>query len=145
MSFESLTALVLIFLKAVIAFFVMYDYPATAKFLTPTEKTEVSRRLTEDRGSLAEEFGMQYAMDALKDWKIWVNCFITVGIFTPLYSVSLFMPTIVKSLGYTDPKLAQLMTVPPYVVACVMCVATGFAADRLRTRGLFQMGWIIVW
>ncbi|TLD34771.1 high-affinity nicotinic acid transporter [Venturia nashicola] len=132
------------FVVAIVAFFVMYDYPATAKFLSPSEKTEVSRRLTEDRGSLAEEFGMQYAMDALKDWKIWVNCLITIGIFTPLYSVSLFMPTIVKSLGYTDPKLAQLMTVPPYVVACVMCVATGFAADRLRTRGLFQMFWIIV-
>lgn len=122
----------------------MYDYPATAKFLTQTEKNEVSRRLNEDRGSLAEEFGMQYAMDALKDWKIWVNCFITVGIFTPLYSVSLFMPTIVKSLGYTDPKLAQLMTVPPYVVACVCCVTCGFAADRLRTRGLFQIGCILV-
>jgi hypothetical protein len=33
---------------------------------------------------------------ALKDWKIWVHMFITIGIYTPLYSISLFMPTIVR-------------------------------------------------
>ena len=49
----------------------MNDYPATAKFLTKTEKDEVARRLDEDRSSLAEEFHWDYFWDALKDWKIW--------------------------------------------------------------------------
>ena len=32
------------------------------------------------------------------------------------------------------------MTVPPYVVACVCCISGGWAADRLKTRGVFMIG-----
>lgn len=92
------------------AFFVMHDYPETAKFLDEDEKREVSRRLKLDRSSLADEFDMKFFYHALQDWKIWVHMFITIGVYTPLYSISLFMPTIVRGLGYTD-NVAQLMTV----------------------------------
>jgi hypothetical protein len=74
----------------------MHDYPSTAKFLTAEEKTEVTHRLTQDRSSLADEYDTKYMFHALKDWKIWVHMFITIGIYTPLYSISLFMPTIVR-------------------------------------------------
>ena len=57
----------------------MVDYPSTAKFLDDSEKKEISRRLEEDRSSLADEFGMQYFFEAVKDWKIWVHMFITIG------------------------------------------------------------------
>jgi cyanate permease len=116
----------------------MYDYPATAKFLTASEKAEVQRRLDADRSSLADEFDLKYFFHAVKDWKIWVHMFITIGIYTPLYSISLFLPTIVKSLGYTNNK-AQLMTVPPYVVACFFCISGGFLADRHRQRGIYMI------
>ena len=66
-------------LTAIVAFFVMSDYPSTAKFLTPEERHEVSRRLEHDRSSLADEFSMKYFWDAVKDWKIWVHMFITIG------------------------------------------------------------------
>jgi len=106
----------------------MHDYPSTAKFLTAEEKVEVAHRLTQDRSSLADEYNTKYMFHALQDWKIWVHMFITIGIYTPLYSVSLFMPTIVRGmlqlsvqirgyladtctgLGYTN-ETAQLMTV----------------------------------
>lgn len=106
----------------------MHDYPSTAKFLTSEEKKEVTYRLTQDRSSLADEYDTKYMFHALKDWKIWVHMFITIGIYTPLYSISLFMPTIVRGkfesssqicrhladtrtgLGYTN-ETAQLMTV----------------------------------
>jgi MFS family permease len=59
-----------------------------------------------------------------------------------LYSFSLFLPTIVKTLDYTNEK-AQLMTVPPYIVACFLCITGGYAADRLRTRGIFMIGFTV--
>ncbi|KAF2810138.1 high-affinity nicotinic acid transporter [Mytilinidion resinicola] len=124
---------------ALSAFFLMHDYPDTAKFLTEKEKYEVRRRLEADRSHLAEEFDMQYFWDAVRDWKVWVHMFITIGIFTPLYSFSLFLPTIVKTLGYTD-NTAQLMTVPPYVVACVFCISGGYIADRHGQRGVYMIG-----
>jgi sugar phosphate permease len=64
---------------AVLAFWVMNDYPSTAKFLTPEERHEVSRRLEHDRSSLADEFDMRYFWDAVRDWKIWVHMLITIG------------------------------------------------------------------
>lgn len=123
---------------AISAFFLMHDYPDTAKFLTKEEKIEVQRRLEADRSS-AEGFDIKYLWDALKDWKVWLHMFITLGIFTPLYSFSLFLPTIVKTLGYTD-NTAQLMTVPPYVVACMLCISGGYIADRHGQRGIYMIG-----
>lgn len=35
------------------------------------------------------------------------------------------------------------MTVPPYVVACFCCISGGFAADRLKTRGVFMIGFFL--
>lgn len=32
--------------------------------------------------------------------------FITIGVYTPLYSFSLFLPTIVKNLGFTNDKVS---------------------------------------
>lgn len=73
----------------------MYDYPSTAKFLTADEKVEVTQRLKLDRSSLADEYDLKYLRQAFGDWKIWVHMFITIGNYTPVYSVALFMPTIV--------------------------------------------------
>lgn len=69
----------LTFIVAITAFFVMNDYPATAKFLSPGEREEVARRLEQDRSSLADEFDLKYFWHAIKDWKIWVHMFITIG------------------------------------------------------------------
>lgn len=57
----------------------MYDYPATAKFLTDGEKQEIMLRLEHDRSGLSDAFDLKYMKDAFKDWKIWVHMFITIG------------------------------------------------------------------
>lgn len=103
----------------------------------------MQRRLKDDRSSLADEFDLKYLHQALKDWKIYVHMFITIGIYTPLYSIALFLPTIVKNMGYTNER-AQLMTVPPYVVACVFTIGAGYAADRAGQRGIFMMTFELV-
>ncbi|KAF2474570.1 high-affinity nicotinic acid transporter [Lindgomyces ingoldianus] len=126
-------------LIAIVAYFVMHDYPDTAKFLTPVERHEVKRRLEVDNRYLDDKYQFKYFTDAVCDWKIWVHMFITIGIFSPLYSFSLFMPTIIKGLGYKD-NAAQLMTVPPYVVACLFCIAGGWAADKHCQRGIYMIG-----
>lgn len=121
----------------------MHDYPDSAKFLTPDEKEEVLKRLEDDRSVLSDEFNLKYMYDAFKDWKIWVHMFITIGIYTPLYSISIFLPTIVRNLGYTNNE-AQLMTVPPYVVACVFTIGGGLAADKHRQRGIYMIFFCLV-
>ncbi|KAL2061580.1 hypothetical protein VTL71DRAFT_6957 [Oculimacula yallundae] len=120
------------------SYWAVNDYPATAKFLTTPERVEVERRLSEDNG-LSDDFHIKYAVQALRDWKIWVKMFITIGLFTPLYSVALFLPTIINNLGYSN-NTAQLMTVPPYAVACLVTIAGNYAADKAGQRGVFLLG-----
>ncbi|KAL1845501.1 hypothetical protein Daus18300_014515 [Diaporthe australafricana] len=133
---------ILTFLVALSAFKFMHDYPSTAPFLSAPERKEVTARLKRDRSSLADEFDMKYFWAALKDWKIWVHMFITIGVYTPLYSYALFLPTIVADLGFKN-TTAQLLTVPPYFVACFFCIGAGYLADKFKTRGVFMIGFMI--
>jgi MFS family permease len=128
---------------ATLAYFVMHDYPATASFLTSEEREEVLQRLEDDQSALDDRFDLKYIWHALKDWKIWVHMFITIGICTPLYSISLFLPTIVKTFTESA-ETAQLLTVPPYAVACIFCIGGGFVADRHRQRGIYMIGFCCV-
>jgi sugar phosphate permease len=124
---------------ALAAYKVMYDYPATAKFLSAEEKQEIVLRLEHDRSGLSDAFDLKYMKHAFADWKIWVHMFITIGIYTPLYSISIFLPSIVKGMGYTN-ETAQLMTVPPYVAGCICCISCGYFADKMGKRGIFMIG-----
>lgn len=56
------------------------------------------------------------------------------AIITPIYSYSLFLPTIIKSLGYTQVK-AQLFTVPPNMGAFFTVLLVGWLSDKWHLRG----------
>jgi MFS family permease len=81
----------------------------------------------------------------LKDWKIWVNALISVGTFTPLYSIALFLPTIIEGIGFSNnTSYNQLMTVPPYAFACIFTIVGSYVADKAGQRGVFLLGFELV-
>ncbi|RYO92426.1 hypothetical protein DL764_008133 [Monosporascus ibericus] len=125
------------------AYWAIYDYPATATFLTTEERIEVERRLDEDHGHLSNDFDVKYVWQAIKDWKIYIHMMICNAGFCPIYSFALFSPTIIRNMGYTANE-AQLMSVPPYVFACVFTIAGSWFGDRYRRRGIFLLGFQIV-
>ncbi|CAL3968966.1 unnamed protein product [Diplocarpon coronariae] len=125
------------------AYWAISDYPATAKFLNREERVEVERRIAADHGNLSNEFAYKYVWQAIKDWKIYIHMLICMAGFCPIYSFALFLPTIVKHMGYTANE-AQLMSVPPYVCACVATIAASWLADRFKQRGLFMLGFQVI-
>ncbi|PSN72317.1 high-affinity nicotinic acid transporter [Corynespora cassiicola Philippines] len=125
------------------AYWCIYDYPATANFLTEKERDEVERRLHADHGHLSNDFDIKYVWQALKDWKIYIHMLICMAGFCPIYSFALFLPTIIRNMGYTANN-AQLMSVPPYVCACFFTVIASYFADKVRKRGIFLMGFQLV-
>lgn len=69
---------------AVIAFFTIYDFPETAKFLTEPERAWVVHRLryqgSKDSGQMvaeSEHFKWQYVRDAFTDWQIYLGLWST--------------------------------------------------------------------
>ena len=55
-------------------------------------------------------------------------------VLVPIYSYSLFLPSIIEGLGYTN-ITAQLFTVPPNFLAFLVVIATCFVSDRIKMRG----------
>ncbi|EOO02302.1 putative major facilitator superfamily transporter protein [Phaeoacremonium minimum UCRPA7] len=126
-------------LFGVASFWMVHDFPDEAKFLSDADRIRVIRRLKMDQQSSAEheEFKMSYFWSAVKDWKMWLGMVIYMGCDMPLYAFSLFLPSIINSLGWnTSVVRSQLMSVPPYACAAILTVAIGFIADRTRQRGL---------
>jgi hypothetical protein len=79
----------------------VFDWPETAGFLTPDERLRVRRRLVADnQSSTAEHYDKRHIYAALKDWKCWGFAVIYMGCLCPLYAFSLFLPTILQGMGY---------------------------------------------
>ncbi|KAL1956248.1 hypothetical protein VTO42DRAFT_7508 [Malbranchea cinnamomea] len=134
---------ILTVLVAITAFFTIYDFPETASFLTEREREFVVHRLkyqgsTPGAKKVAqqESFDWKYVKAAFTDWQIYISLFMYWGIVCPLYGISLFLPTIIKDLGYTS-STAQLLTVPIYVTAAVVAVVGAFFSDRRGQRSPF--------
>ncbi|CAL3962061.1 unnamed protein product [Diplocarpon coronariae] len=128
-------------LFGVASFWCVHDFPDEARFLSEQDRARVVRRLKLDKQSSAEHeaFHMKYVWMALKDYKMWLGMVIYMGCDMPLYAFSLFLPTIIKQMGYSS-TTAQLLSVPPYALAACLTVLIGFIADRTRQRGLCNIG-----
>ncbi|KAI9715780.1 MAG: hypothetical protein M1812_005779 [Candelaria pacifica] len=128
-------------LIGVASFWMVFDFPDEATFLSNIDRERVIRRLKADQQSSAEheEFKMSYFWASVKDWKTWNSAIIYMGADGALYAFSLFLPSIINELGYTSTK-AQLLSVPPYAVACVLTIVIGYVADRTHQRGLCNIG-----
>jgi len=120
----------------VASFWMVQDFPDEATFLTDDERRRVLRRLASDKqgSSKHEDFKSAYLWRVVKDWKTYTAMVIYMGCDGVLYAFSLFVPTIIKNLGYSSTR-AQLLTVPPYAIAAVVTVIVGYTADRTQKRG----------
>ncbi|KAI9890492.1 MAG: hypothetical protein M1814_003976 [Vezdaea aestivalis] len=127
----------------IISFWMVHDFPDEAKFLSDEDRARVIYRLKTDKQSSAEheEFQFSYVWDSLKDWKTWLGMIVYMGCDGPLYAFSLFLPSIVSQLQPgTSIIHSQLLSVPPYVVACFLTIVIGYIADRTGKRGYCNMG-----
>ncbi|KAG9252494.1 major facilitator superfamily domain-containing protein [Emericellopsis atlantica] len=122
----------------------VFDWPDTARFLTHDERVRVQRRLILDRqGRTAEDFDKRHIYAALKDWKTYGYMVIYMGCLCPLYAFSLFLPTILGGMGYSGTHL-QLLSVPPYAIAALLTIAVGFLGDRTQWRGYCNMATVTI-
>ncbi|KAG6336022.1 hypothetical protein ID866_3057 [Astraeus odoratus] len=124
----------------VMSFWIIVDLPQDAKFLTEAERTVVIRRLQGDAqfSAAGEKLKWKYIKQSLTEWKTYLAMIVFAGIDMPLYTIALFLPSIINQLGYTATP-ANLLTVPVYVAACICTCGVGFLADRYSKRGLFNL------
>ncbi|KAL2839894.1 major facilitator superfamily domain-containing protein [Aspergillus pseudodeflectus] len=129
--FEGLVSMVL----AGLAFFLIPSGPGTAKFLTDMQRKLAVNRLQSDEASASEHqrTTLRDVREGLASLPV-VAC--AIGFFfgnTCAQSFSLFSPSILGAMGYSG-ELAQLLSVGPYVAACILSIITGYISDHYRTR-----------
>ncbi|KAK1625166.1 major facilitator superfamily domain-containing protein [Colletotrichum phormii] len=107
----------------VTCFFFMPSTPADAKFLTTDEHVN------------DEHFSWHWVKMAVLAPQ---TCFCTLAwifLLIPLYSFSLFLPSIIQGLGYRNTTQIQLLTVPPNIAAFLVVLATSALSDKIKARG----------
>ncbi|EMD37228.1 hypothetical protein CERSUDRAFT_95483 [Gelatoporia subvermispora B] len=118
----------------------VHNYPDTVTFLSSEEKTLLHDRLRDDNDALSGEcFQWQSVIKAFKDVSVWLYCFTFMGCALPLFTLSLFLPTIIADLGFAAAD-AQLLTVPPYFVATVLTFLTALGSHHFNRRAPFIIG-----
>ncbi|KAJ6624871.1 MFS general substrate transporter [Mycena sp. CBHHK59/15] len=121
------------------AFWTMIDDPSTATFLTPKERNHLIETLRRDTVGEPSRFELRFVWETLRNPKSWLQAVIYIGVIVPGYSFTLFLPTIIRALGFSSTQ-AQLLTIPPYAAGCVSTIAFGALSDRAKTRGPFVAG-----
>ena len=125
---------------SLIAYFFVANYPATAKFLKDDERSYIYARLKANNDATRDEkFSWHNVSKALSDPKVLLYGLGFHTMSLPLYTLSLFLPTIIKELGYSAAQ-AQLLTVPPYAVATIMTLSVAVASEKTKMRAPFIMG-----
>ncbi|KAH0491160.1 hypothetical protein TgHK011_002602 [Trichoderma gracile] len=126
-----------------ISFFMVHDFPDEANFLSKDDRMRVLYRLKQDKQSSAEHetFKMLYFWQAVKDWKTYAGMLVYMGPLMPLYSFSLFLPSIIQQMNFSSATaVTQLLSVPPYAAAAVATVVAGLYSDRIQRRAVFNIG-----
>jgi sugar phosphate permease len=130
-------------LVAILSFFYMHDYPATAKFLTEPERLCIIDILKQDSNNLSSRFDTEFVWQAIKDYRTYVQILIYSGLLVPGYAIALFSPTIINELGYSAAN-AQLLTVPPFVIGGIGTIIVGIYSDKHNIRGPYIIGGALV-
>lgn len=119
---------------AIGSYWLIPDWPETAKFLKEDERELLIRRLALDRSDAhMDHWNKKTAKRVFSDPKIYLSIAMYLGIVTTSYSGSFFTPTILKQLGWTSIR-AQVMSIPIFIFATVCALSAALLSDKLKHR-----------
>lgn len=136
---------------AILTYFVLMDFPEDARWLAPEERAFMRARLLIDDEEKPQPISTISGLRSFfSDYKAYLGALLFFG--TPAfplpiitsstdslftggsivgYSITYFLPTIIKSFKYSAIQ-TQLHSVPPFAAAWVFSVSIGFAAAKAR-------------
>jgi ACS family tartrate transporter-like MFS transporter len=120
-------------LVGVVVLFVLVDKPAQAGFLTQPEKDWLAATLFAERA--AKEAKQRISLwQSLINPKVLLLALNYLGIVTASLGMLIFIPQIVKSLGFSNNMTVGWLTMIPYGVSAVVAVIWGQVSDRMNER-----------
>lgn len=118
-------------LGGVLCYFLLPNSPKEAKFLGDTEKDWIEREIARDR----ETADHMSAVQALHNLRVWHLGVIGVTHAVATYSISFWLPQLVKSLvGDRSNTLVGFLLILPYFVALIGMILVSRHSDRTLER-----------
>ena len=115
-------------LLAFVILFMLPDRPATASWLSAEEKNEIETRLA------AEPVRDHHAlMPMFADPRVWLLAIPDFGIVLALYGIGLWLPQIVKGMGFSNIETGFVVAIP-YIASMIGMVAWGYSSDLRNER-----------
>ncbi|EHA50112.1 hypothetical protein MCOR27_011252 [Pyricularia oryzae] len=103
---------------------------------------EDDRRLMRDRAERDvaytgsdQEFSWDYVWMAVLDPMVWVAGLSLFCAGIPMFGFGIFLPTLIRGMGF-QPSSVNYLTIPVYIVACIILACFTWLSDRLRRRAV---------
>jgi MFS transporter, ACS family, tartrate transporter len=131
-------------LPAVLLAFVVLWYlpngPQDARWLSETEKERLAARLAAEHGerpaAAPQDHGDLKA--AFANPAVWLLCAVYFCLVVGMYGISLWVPQLVKNMGYTDLMVGVLCAIP-YIAAGTLMVWNAVHSDKMQERRFHVM------
>ncbi|KAJ5246394.1 hypothetical protein N7468_001377 [Penicillium chermesinum] len=132
---------------AVFAWALIPDSPGQARFLTRRQRIVARIRLGENKSdyqhSQSARFNWREISKTASDPKAYMAAFMFFSCNVAFSSMPVFLPTIIKDMGYSSLH-AQALSAPPYLVAFIVVLLTAYSSDRSRSRSPFLIAHALV-
>jgi ACS family tartrate transporter-like MFS transporter len=109
------------------------DRPQAAAWLTEEEKQIIITRLEVDRHDDVQDETLHGLWEMLTDKRIWIFIIPDFSIVIGLYGLGLWMPQMIKALGFSNQETGFLVALP-YIVAMIAMVGLGISSDSSGER-----------
>ncbi|KAH9929023.1 MFS general substrate transporter [Epithele typhae] len=127
-------------IMAVALLFFLPSFPFASSFLSPRERAIAQARLNRDHRPTSHGgmTGWEGFKAIVNDPHSWMLVVVYTSFNMGVATISYFLPTLIKELGF-DSLSSQGLTVAPYAVGWFMVVFQAMHSDRTRDRGYHIM------
>ena len=114
-------------------FWTLADTPRDAKWLQPEERDLLLKNLATERQSDAG-LTKSSVLAAIFSLRIWLLSLVYFGVSTTMYGVTLWLPSVIKSLSGLGNFAISLIAILPFLVTTIIMVLVGLHSDRSGER-----------
>ncbi|GAA5919860.1 hypothetical protein JCM6882_006481 [Rhodosporidiobolus microsporus] len=112
-------------------YFLLPDFPDTARFLTPDERDFVQARLPPNAARATDaDFSWKEMRMAVTDPLTWLFTFLELFYNSGTYGLSYWLPTVIAGWGFKGTAQKQLLNIPPSALYVIIGVLGSWLTDR---------------
>jgi ACS family tartrate transporter-like MFS transporter len=119
-------------LLGVIVYWALSDSPRDATWLKGDERAWLLERLAREQSESAIEKGNFW--EVLISPRIWMLSLVYFGVSTTMYGVTLWLPSVIRSLSGLSYVWTGVVSALPFLVTAIVMVLVGMRSDRTGER-----------